>query len=108
MPELTTLDELTAAPHAEMFEERRPRAVRLRLDADERVPPHTHPGTNVVFHLLSGHVELSLDDETYDVRPGQLVRCSGECEISPHALDPSTAVVVFAPSVDDAGRSRSR
>lgn len=98
MPEVTSLDGLTKTPHAEVFEERRPRTVRLRLDTDERVPPHTHPGTSIVLHLVSGHLELSLDDETYDVTPGQLVRFSGEREISPHALEPSTAVVVFAPA----------
>ncbi|MGB9960741.1 cupin domain-containing protein (plasmid) [Halobacterium sp. MBLA0001] len=100
-PELTTLDSLTKAPHAEIFEERRPRTVRLQLDAGERVPPHTHPGTHIVLHLVSGHLELSLDDETYDVNPGELVRCSGECKISPHALEPSTAVIVFAPTETD-------
>ncbi|WP_254534856.1 cupin domain-containing protein [Halomarina litorea] len=100
MPEITTLDDLTKAPHAEIFEERHSRAVHLQLDAGDRVPPHTHHGTNIVLHLVSGHLELSLDGGTYDVKPGQLVRCSGECEISPHALEPSTAVVVFAPKAD--------
>lgn len=98
MPEITTLTDLTKTPHAEVFEDRRPRTVRLELDTDERVPPHTHPGTNIVLHLISGHLELSLDDQTYDVKPGQLVRFSGEREISPHAIEPSTAVVVFAPA----------
>lgn len=102
MPEITDVDDLTKTPHAEVFEARRPRTVRLRLDADERIPPHTHPGTNVVLHLLSGRLELSLDGETYDVGPGELVRFSGEREISPRALEPSTAVAVFAPAEADA------
>lgn len=97
MPKFTTLNELTKAPHAEMFEERRPRAVRLQLDTDERVPPHTHSETNVVFDLIFRYLELSIDDEIYDAKPGQLVRCSGQCKISPHALESSTAVVVLAP-----------
>ena len=97
MPELTALDELTKTPHAEVFEERRPRTVRLQLAEDERVPPHSHPGTNVVLHLVSGRLVLSLDDERHEVTPGQLVRFSGDREISPRAVEPSTAVVVFAP-----------
>lgn len=100
MAEITTLDELTKTPHAEIFEDHRPRSVRLQLDAGEHVPEHTHPGTNIVLHLVSGHLELSLDDETYEVDPGQLVQFSGEREISPHATEPSTAVVVFAPVPD--------
>jgi len=98
MSELTTLDELTATPHAEIFEEHRPRAVRLQLDADEHVPDHTHPGTDIVLHLVSGHLELSLDGETQEVTAGELVQFSGEREISPRAIEPSTAVVVFAPT----------
>lgn len=98
MPEIITLNELTKTPHAEVFDERHPRTVRLQLNTGERVPPHTHPGMNIVLHLVSGHLKLSLDDEIYDMKPGQLVRCSGEREISPYAIEPSTAIVVFAPA----------
>ncbi|WP_254768662.1 cupin domain-containing protein [Salinilacihabitans rarus] len=101
MPEVTALDGLEEATHAEVFAERRPRTVRLRLDAGDRVPPHTHPGTNVVLHLLSGRLELTLDDETYDLTPGEVARFSGEREISPHAVEDSTALVVFAPAADE-------
>lgn len=102
MPEVTALDDLTATPHAEVFDAHRPRTVRLELDADDRVPPHTHPGTDVVLHLLSGRLELDLDDETFDLEPGRLVRFSGDRQVSPRAVEPSTAVVVFAPATSDA------
>lgn len=100
MPERTTIDELEKTPHAEVFEERKPRAVRLQLNADERVPAHTHPRTNIVLYLLSGHLDLSLDGKTYHLRGGDAMRFSGEREIEPHAVDRSTALVVFAPAVD--------
>ncbi|MFW5903737.1 MAG: cupin domain-containing protein [Halolamina sp.] len=103
MPERTSLDELTATPHAEVFEKRQPRTVRLQLDADERIPAHTHPGTDVVLHLLSGRLDLWLDETRYELEPGQLVRFSGEREVSPHAREPSTAIVVFAPAEDATG-----
>jgi quercetin dioxygenase-like cupin family protein len=98
MPEITTVDELSDTPHAEIFDEHRPRAVRLELEADERVPPHSHPGTDVVLYLVSGDLELSLDGETYDLSAGQIARFGGDREISPRACEPSTAVVVFAPA----------
>lgn len=97
MPELTTVDDLTETPHAEVFEERRPRTVRLRLDAGESVPRHQHPGYDIVLYAISGTVELDLDDETYTVEPGDAVQFSGEREISPTAVDDATALVVFAP-----------
>jgi quercetin dioxygenase-like cupin family protein len=98
MPERTALDELTERPHADVFDTRRPRTVRLALDAGERVPPHTHPGLDIVLHLLSGRLELALDGETYDLSAGELIRFSGDREVSPHAVDESVAVVVFAPA----------
>lgn len=98
VPEITTLDDLEDAPHAEVFDEHRPRTVRLELDADQRVPRHTHPGMDVVLHVLSGELELTLDDEVHDLESGQLVRFSGDREVSPYAPEPCTAVVVFAPA----------
>jgi quercetin dioxygenase-like cupin family protein len=95
--EVTALEELTDAPHAEVFENRDPRTVRLQLDEGESVPPHTHPGTDVVLHLLSGRLALSLDGETHEVAAGELVQFSGDREVSPRAVEPATAVLVFAP-----------
>lgn len=100
MPELTALADLAERPHAEVFDTRRPRTVRLALGADEEVPPHTHEGYDVVIHLVDGRVELTLDDETHDLSPGDLIRFSGDREVSPRAVEASTAVVVFAPSPD--------
>lgn len=100
MPELTSLTELDTAPHAEVFETRRPRTVRLQLDAEERVPPHTHPGTNIVLHLLTGQLELTVGSDTYELNPEDLIRFSGDQEVSPYAIEASTAVIVFAPASD--------
>ncbi|GAB6863322.1 cupin domain-containing protein [Haloplanus litoreus] len=98
MPEHTTLSELDGHPHAEVFETRRPRTVRLELDAGETVPRHTHEGTDVVLHVVDGHLELALDDETYALRAGAVIRFDGDREISPTAVADTTALVVFAPT----------
>jgi len=42
---------------------------------------------------------MTLDDETYALDAGDLIRFSGDREVSPHAVESSTAVVVFAPEV---------
>lgn len=98
MAELTPVDELEDAPHAEVFEERSPRTVRLRLDAGEEVPRHQHPGYDIVLFGIEGTIELRLDDESHAVNPGDAVQFSGEREISPKAVDDATALVVFAPT----------
>lgn len=102
MPEITTVSELTDEPHAEVFEEQRPRTVRLRLDADESVPEHTHPGRDIVVHLLEGELELTLDGESHGLSAGDLIKFEGEREVSPRAVEPSTAVIVLAPREADA------
>ncbi|MFU8866295.1 cupin domain-containing protein [Natronococcus sp.] len=96
MPELTSLSDLTETPHAEVFDDGEPRAVRLQLETDERIPEHRHPESHVVFHLLSGSLELSVDGQTHELEAGDLVRFDGDQEVSPHALEESTAIVVFA------------
>ncbi|WP_226006696.1 cupin domain-containing protein [Natrinema salinisoli] len=97
MPDVTSLESLEKAPHAEVFDEQSPRTVRLQLAADERVPKHRHPESNVVLHVLSGAVELTLGDDVYDLEPGDLVQFDGDQDVSPYAVDDSTALVVFAP-----------
>lgn len=99
MPEITALSDLTKTPGADVFERREPRTVRLHLDADQHIPPHRHPGTNVVLHVLEGRLELTLDDDTYELGAGELIRFSGDRDVSPHALDDSVAILVFAPVV---------
>ncbi|MFB6256090.1 MAG: cupin domain-containing protein [Haloplanus sp.] len=96
MAERTILGDLTQQPHAEVFETPRPRTVRLSLDADERIPRHTHEDSNAVLHLLSGRLELTLGDETHTLDAGELIRFSGDQGVSPYAVEPSTAVVVFS------------
>ncbi|QLK26142.1 cupin domain-containing protein [Natrinema zhouii] len=100
MPAITSVDELEATPHAEVFEERTPRTVRLRLEADDRVPAHRHPESNVILHLLEGEIELTLDDEVYPLESGDIAQFDGDQDISPHAIDDSTALLVFAPKID--------
>lgn len=99
MPEHIDLDTLEHTPHAEVFETRRPRTVRLSLDEDERVPSHSHPGAYVVLVCLSGHLELSLDGEVHQVGANEVIRFSGERDVSPVAVEDSSAIIVFAPAV---------
>lgn len=94
--ELASLADLTAEPHAEVFSER-PRTVRLRLDAGESVPPHRHPGLDVLIYAVDGELTLGIDDETHRLEAGDAIRFSGDREVSPEAVSDATALVVFAP-----------
>ncbi|MXR50269.1 cupin domain-containing protein [Halovenus sp. WSH3] len=100
MPEHASLDDLEAAPHARPFEAGEPTVIRLALEADERVDPHTHPEREIVLYLRSGRLEVDLDEETYDVAPGDVVRFDGRREVSPYAVEDSEALLVLAQRSD--------
>lgn len=99
MVEQTSLDALDERPHADAFEGS-PRTVRLAIDAGDRIPEHSHPGTDVVLHQLAGELVLELDGENYPLGPGDLLRFSGERAVSPRARTDSRSLLVFAPSED--------
>lgn len=99
--EHVALADLTAAPQATAFPDHEPRTVRLSLNAGESVPEHTHPGRDIVFHVLDGRIELGLDDETLDVAAGELVRFPGERRVSPSAPVDATALVLLARRADE-------
>jgi len=96
MVEVTALEDLQAEPHAEAFDGP-PRTVRLELGEGDRIPPHTHPDTRIVLHLLSGRLSLDVGEETVALAPGDVARFGGDREISPLAETDATALLVFAP-----------
>lgn len=95
------LRDLEGTPHANAFPTAEPKTVRLALDADERVDPHTHPGRDVVLYVIEGAIDLELDDERHAVAAGDVARFDGEREISPVAREPSVALVVVAERATD-------
>ncbi|MFD1564195.1 cupin domain-containing protein [Haloarchaeobius amylolyticus] len=100
MPEITSVGSLESTPHAAVFDVDAPRTVRLQLEADERMPKHRHPKSNVVLYVLDGTLELALGDDSYDLESGDVVRFDGDQEISPHARTACAALLVFAPKTD--------
>ncbi|TMT86793.1 cupin domain-containing protein [Haloterrigena sp. H1] len=100
MPEITSVDSLESTPHAEVFDTDAPRTVRLQLEADERMPKHRHPESNVVLYVLEGTLALTLGDDSYDLEAGDVVRFDGDQDISPHARTECASLLVFAPKTD--------
>ncbi|WP_336037456.1 cupin domain-containing protein [Halobacterium yunchengense] len=95
--EVTAVDALDETPHAEVFDVRDPRTVRLSLAAGDSVPRHQHPDSMVVLYVLDGELELTLGDDQYDLAAGDAVRFDGAQDVSPHAVADARALVVFAP-----------
>lgn len=99
--ERVSLDALTSTPYAEVFEEPRPRAVRLSLASEQRIAPHYHPGFDVVMVVLDGHLEVGFDGETVEANEGDVLRFDGAHEVAPAAMDDTTALLVFTPQSGD-------
>ncbi|ESP89843.1 cupin domain-containing protein [Candidatus Halobonum tyrrellensis] len=94
------LSAVDGAPHANLFPGSEPKTIRLTLAAGDRVDPHRHPGRQVVLYLLEGAVDLTVGDETHSLREGDVARFDGDQDISPHATERSTALVVLAPAAE--------
>ncbi|MFB6269378.1 MAG: cupin domain-containing protein [Halobacterium sp.] len=93
--DVTDVDALVDEPHAEVFDARDPRTVRLSLEAGERVPAHQHPESMVVLYVLTGEIALSLGGDEYDLSEGDAVRFDGAQDVSPEAVTDAEAFLVF-------------
>lgn len=101
MTTITSLSELESAPHANVFPETEPKTIRLQLSAGEDVAPHTHPDREIVFYVIDGTIELTVGDGSHELTAGDVARFDGDQEISPRAIDDSTALVVLAERTAD-------
>lgn len=96
MVTITSIDELEGAPHANAFPNKEPKTIRLKLEAGESVPAHRHPGRDIVLYLVSGEIELDLDNAAHPVEAGDIVRFDGAQDISPTAIENSVALIVLS------------
>jgi quercetin dioxygenase-like cupin family protein len=102
MPERVSLHDPDGEPHADLFAVDRPRAVRLSLEAGQELPVHSHPGMDVVVHVVEGRLTMVVDGEPYALSAGDLLRFEGGREVAPAADTAATAVVLLAPQPQDA------
>jgi quercetin dioxygenase-like cupin family protein len=98
MTTVRTLSALDGEPHARVFPDAEPKTIRLTLAADEKIPAHTHPDREIICYLIAGRLALRLGDETETLQAGDIARFDGDQEISPRAIEASTALLVLAPS----------
>lgn len=96
MTTIRALDEPEGRPHANVLPDSEPKTVRLTLDAGEEVPAHSHPGREIVLHLVEGRIELALGEETHELVAGDVARFDGDHVIAPRAVEASTALIVLA------------
>ncbi|MFB6283321.1 MAG: cupin domain-containing protein [Halobacteria archaeon] len=91
--QVINLGEIATGPTEKLFQN--PTTVGLNLERDDEIPPHSHPGTEIVLHLCEGEIELGLDDERLTLKGGDVTKFDGGKEISLKALERSAGVLFF-------------
>ena len=72
----------------------------FRLEHGADLPRHSHPHEQTGY-LVSGEIELSIGDETHQVKPGDSWCIAGGVEHKATVLEDSVAVEVFSPVRED-------
>jgi len=68
----------------------------FRLLQGHTLPKHSHPHEQTGY-LVSGHIALTIGDETHEVGPGDSWCIAGGVEHGAEVLQDSVAVEVFSP-----------
>lgn len=71
------------------------KVVRKKLDAGQSIPPHNHPGEDVLIQVTSGALKILLDDQPFEVQAGELVQFDGDLMVTLEATLDQTVFVVF-------------
>lgn len=96
MVTIESIEQLDGAPHANVFPTDEPKTIRLTLSEGEQIEPHSHPDREIVLYLISGEIELRLDDDSHELQAGDVARFDGTHDISPSANADSVALLVLA------------
>jgi quercetin dioxygenase-like cupin family protein len=72
----------------------------FRLEAGAVLPRHSHPHEQTGY-LVSGRMDLTVGDETYQVGPGDSWCIPGDIDHHTVALEECVAVEVFPPVRED-------
>ena len=72
----------------------------FRLEQGADLPRHSHPHEQTGY-LVSGEIELTIGDETHQVKPGDSWCIAGDVEHKAMAVEDSVATEVFSPVRED-------
>ncbi len=72
----------------------------FRLQAGAALPLHRHPHEQTGY-LVAGRIDLTIGEQTHNVRPGDSWCIPGDVDHAAVALEDSIAVEVFTPVRED-------
>jgi quercetin dioxygenase-like cupin family protein len=76
----------------DIIKNRRSTAFYLNFLPEQHMKPHTHPGRELYLHVLEGRGTLFIDDETVEIKVGDVIYCDPEEKIgfTNSGKDPAT------------------
>ena len=72
----------------------------FRLAQGANLPKHSHPHEQTGY-LVSGQIEITINDVTHQVKPGDSWCIAGDVEHDAVAITDSVAIEVFSPVRED-------
>ena len=72
----------------------------FKLSGGYVLPVHSHPQEQTGY-LVSGHIVLSIENEEYDMLPGDAWTVKGGLKHGAKIIDDSVAIEVFSPVRED-------
>ena len=70
---------------------------RVRYEPGKQVPRHAHEDTEQVMFILDGEVEMTIEDETQTLRPGDVVVVNRGLQHALHSAGGVTFMEALAP-----------
>lgn len=74
--------------------------IEFKLLKDAVLPLHSHPHEQSGY-LVSGHIRLTIDSETHDVKAGDSWCIPGNAKHGAEIIENSVAIEVFSPVRED-------
>lgn len=86
-----------------LFKEPQASSFVLNFKPGQAVPPHQHAGSLVILQPLAGTGRLTVEGDEQIIRPGDLVRVSGQATLSIacEGQEPLSVLVTLAPTPAD-------
>ena len=74
--------------------------VEFRMEKGALLPRHSHPHEQTGY-LVSGSIDLTIDNDTFTVKPGDSWCIPGNIEHNATILEATVAIEVFSPVRDE-------
>lgn len=80
--------------YGKIFEDENLMLVHMKLEEGQTIAPHDHPKQDIFFTVVSGKLEVYLDEEeTHIMEPKKVLNFKGERRISAKAIEDSDIFV---------------